>query len=152
MKEELHVEKATSATLRSEVESITAEAQAIAVNAVLSARAELMVEFKKGEHSSWDPDEEIRTWERRQTLMAGSEVSEDEEVEEAALAVESPKQKDDVAPEQGELAAEAKGVVPEPDDVAAHEDPTAGAKDIARDQLVVSSLYIFVLYLMTAPL
>ena len=99
MKEELHVEKATSATLRSEVESITAEAQAIAVNAVLSARAELMAEFKKGEHSSWDPDEEIRTWEKRQTLMAGGEVSEDKEVEEAALAVESSKQKDDVAPE-----------------------------------------------------
>ena len=65
--------------------------------------------------------------------MAGGEVSEEEEVEEAALAAESPKQKDDVAPEQGEPAAEAKGVVPEPDDVAAHEDPTAGAEDIARD-------------------
>ncbi|KAL5565346.1 hypothetical protein UlMin_028510 [Ulmus minor] len=133
VKEELHVEKATSASLRSEVESITAEAQAIAVNAILSARAELMAEFKKGEHSSWDPDEEIRTWERRQTLMAGGDVSEEEEVEEAALAAESLKQKDDVAPEQGELAAGAEGVMPEPEDVAAHEDPTAGAEDIARD-------------------
>ncbi|KAL5582334.1 hypothetical protein UlMin_014776 [Ulmus minor] len=133
VKEELHVEKATTASLRSEVESVTAEAQAIAVNAVLSARAELMAEFKKGEHSSWDPDEEIWTWERRQTLMAGGEVSEEEEVEEAALAAESPKQKDDVAPEQGEPAAGAEGVVPEPEDVAAHEDPTTGAEDIARD-------------------
>ena len=65
--------------------------------------------------------------------MASGEVSEDEEVEEATLAVESPKQKDDVAPEQGEPTAGAEGVVPEPDDVAAHEDPTAGAEDIARD-------------------
>ena len=126
VKEELHAEKATTASLRTEVESITAEAQAIAVNAVLSARAELMAEFKKGEHSSWDPDEEIRTWERRQTLMAGGEVSEEEEVEEATLAAESPKQKDDVAPEQGEPAAGAEGVVPEPEDVAAPEDPAAG--------------------------
>ncbi|KAL5580129.1 hypothetical protein UlMin_012571 [Ulmus minor] len=133
VKEELHVEKATTASLRSEVESITAEVQAIAVNAVLSARAELMAEFKKGEHSSWDPDEEIRTWERRQTLMAGGEVSEEEEVEEAALAAESPKQKDDVAPEQGEPAAGAEGVVPEPEDAAGTEDPAASAEDIAKD-------------------
>ncbi|KAL5573741.1 hypothetical protein UlMin_023338 [Ulmus minor] len=133
VKEELHVEKATTASLRTEVESITAEAQAIAVNAVLSARAELMAEFKKGEHSSWDPDEEIRTWERRQTLMAGGEVSEEEEVEEAALAAESPKQKDDVAPEQGEPAAGGEGIVPEPEDAAATEDSAAGAEDIAKD-------------------
>ena len=52
VKEELHGEKASSVNLRSELESITAEAQAIAVNAVLSARAELMAEFKRGEHSS----------------------------------------------------------------------------------------------------
>jgi len=72
------------------VDSITVEAQAVAVNAVLSARAELMAEFKRGEHSSWDLDEEIRTWEKRQTLMAGGDVSEDEELEGAALAAESP--------------------------------------------------------------
>lgn len=52
VKDELGVEKAVSASLRSELESITAKAQAIAVNAVLSARAELMAEFKRGEHSS----------------------------------------------------------------------------------------------------
>ena len=74
--------------------------QAIAVNAVLSARAELMAEFKRGEHSSWDPDEEIRTWEKRQALIASSEVSEEEEVEEAAPAVGSPKPKEmEVDPE-----------------------------------------------------
>ncbi|KAL5563464.1 hypothetical protein UlMin_033211 [Ulmus minor] len=132
VKEELHVEKATTASLRTEVESITAEAQAIAVNAVLSARAELMAEFKKGEHSSWDPDEEIRTWEKRQTLMAGGEVSEEED--EAVIAAESPKQKeDDVAPELGEAAAGAEGVVPETEVAAAHEDPAASAEDIAKD-------------------
>ena len=130
VKEELYMEKASSASLKSELESITAEAQVIAVNAVLSARAELMAEFKRGEHPSWDPDEEIRTWEKRQALMAGGEVSEEEEAEEAALAAESPKQKeDDVVPEQaeqGEPDAGAEGVVPEPEDVAAPEDPAAG--------------------------
>ena len=127
VKEELYMEKASSASLKSELESITAEAQVIAVNAVLSARAELMAEFKRGEHPSWDPDEEIRTWEKRQALMAGGEVSEEEEAEEAALAAESPKQKeDDVVPEQGEPDAGAEGVVPEPEDVAAPEDLAAG--------------------------
>ena len=59
VKEELHGEKASSASHRFELESITVEVQAITVNAILSARAELMVEFKKGEHSFWDSDEEI---------------------------------------------------------------------------------------------
>ena len=90
-----------------------------------------MAEFKRGEHSSWDPDEEIQTWEKRQALMAGGEVSDEEEVEEAALAAESPKQKeDDVVPEQaeqGEPDAGAEVVAPEP------EDASASAKDLARD-------------------
>ena len=55
------------------------------VNVILSARAELMAEFKTGEHSSWDPDEEIRTWEKRKAMLAGGEVFEDEE-DESALA------------------------------------------------------------------
>ena len=63
--------------------------------------------------------------------MAGGEVSEEEEVEEAALATESPKPKeDDVAPEQAEQCkpnAGAEVVVPEP------EDAGASAEDIARD-------------------
>ena len=61
VKDELEVEKAVSVSLKSESESITSEAQVIAVNAVLSARAELMGKFKRGEHSSWDPNEEILT-------------------------------------------------------------------------------------------
>ena len=52
VKDELEVEKAVSASLKSELVSVTSEAQAIVVNAVLSARAELMGEFKRGEHSS----------------------------------------------------------------------------------------------------
>ncbi|KAL5552582.1 hypothetical protein UlMin_039983 [Ulmus minor] len=126
VKEELHGEKASSASLRSELESIIAEAQAIAVNAILSACAELMAEFKRGEHSSWDPDKEIRTWEKRQALIAGGEVSNEEEVEEAALAVESSKSQEMVAnPEQVEPNAGADPTTPE--------DPAASAEDIAKD-------------------
>ena len=77
VKEELKGEKASSVSLKFELESITVEARAITVNAVLSARAELMAEFKRGEHSSWDPDEEIRTWEKRKALIAGGDFSED---------------------------------------------------------------------------
>ena len=52
VKDELEGEKALSASLKSELESITTKAQAIAVNAILSTRTELMAEFKRGEHSS----------------------------------------------------------------------------------------------------
>ena len=58
--------------------------------------------------------------------MAGGEVSEEEEVEVAALAVESPKSQEMVAnPEQVEPDAGT--------DPAAPEDPAASAEDIAKD-------------------
>ena len=93
------------------------------MNSILSARAELMAEFKRGEHSSWDPDEEIRTWEKRKALIAGGEVSEDEEIkDESAPAVGSPKPVEGVEPDVG-----AKEVVPEPVET------VASAEDIAGD-------------------
>ena len=49
-------EKAVSAGLRSELETAELKVQTIAVDAVLSARAELMGEYKRGEHSTWDLD------------------------------------------------------------------------------------------------
>ena len=61
MKEELEKEKVVITGLKSELEMATLKVQTIAVDVVLSARAELIGEFKIGEHSSWDPDEEIRT-------------------------------------------------------------------------------------------
>ena len=51
MKDEL-----VSAGLKSELEMAALKVQTIAVDVVLSARAELMGEFKRGEHSNWDPD------------------------------------------------------------------------------------------------
>ena len=95
-----------------------------------------MGEFKRGEHSSWDPDEEIETWRKREAVLAGGESASDGEAsdDEEAPAVESPKRKeDDVIPELGEPGAGAEGVVLEPKDAAAHEDPAASAEDIAKD-------------------
>ena len=68
-------------------------------------------------------------------MLAGGEAASDEkDDDEGAPAVESPKQKgDDVVPDQGEPDAGAEGVVPEPEDVAAHEDPAVDAEDIAKD-------------------
>ena len=43
-----------SASLKSELETAALKVQTIVVDAVLSARAELMGEFKRGEHTSWD--------------------------------------------------------------------------------------------------
>ena len=93
MKEELVSEMAVSAGLKSELEMATLKVQTIAVDVVLSARAELIGEFKIGEHSSWDPDEEIRTWDERPALLVGGEVSEDEEEEVSTLAIGIPKEK-----------------------------------------------------------
>ena len=128
VKEELEGEKASSVSLKSELESITGEAQAITVNAVLSVRAELMAEFKRAEHSSWDPDEEIRTWEKRKALIAGGEVSEDEEVEdELALVAGSLRPVEmGVDPEQSEPDVGAKEIVSEPVEEAASAENIAG--------------------------
>ena len=114
VRDELAGEKAVSTGLKVELETAAERVQTIVVDAVLSARAELMGEFKRGEHSSWDPDEE--------------------DDEEEAPVVESPKQQEEVVlPELGEPAAGAEGVVPEPEDAAATEDPAASAEDIAKD-------------------
>ena len=88
-----------------------------------------MGEFKRGEHSSWDPDEEIETWRKREAVLAGLEdASEEEDDEEEAPIMESPKQKEeDLVPKQVEQHAGGEGVVPEPEDVA------VSAEDIARD-------------------
>ena len=54
VKDELAKEKAKNANLKVELETTVLKVQTIVVDAVLSARAELMEEFKKGEHASWD--------------------------------------------------------------------------------------------------
>ena len=51
-KEDLAKERADNSGLREELETATLKVQSIAVDAVLSARAELMEEFKRGEHAS----------------------------------------------------------------------------------------------------
>ena len=61
MKDELVKEKAVSTGLKSELEMAALKVQMIVVDAVLSARAELMEEYKRGEHSSWNMDKEIQT-------------------------------------------------------------------------------------------
>ena len=119
MRGELDGEKAVSAGPRAELEMAAEKVQTIAVDAVLSARAELMGEFKRGEHSSWDPDEEIETWRKREVVLAGVESASDGEAseDEGTPVVESPKQQEEVVlPELGEPAAGAEG-----------------AKDIAKD-------------------
>ena len=130
VQDELNGEKAVSAGLRAELETAAEKIQTIAVDAVLSARAELMGEFKRGEHSSWDPDEEIETWRKREAVLAGGEPASDGEAsdDEGAPAVESPKQKEvDVVSEHSEPDAVAEVVAPELEDVA------VSAKDLARD-------------------
>ena len=96
---------------------------------MLSARAELMGEFKRGEHSNWDPDEEIWTWDKRAAVLAGGEASEDDEDEDKlAPTAESPKRMElGVDPEQAKPNVGAKEVVPEPAEM------DVSVEDIAGD-------------------
>ena len=127
-RDELSNEKAVSAGLRAELEAAEEKFQTIAVDAVLSARAELMAEYKRGEHSSWDPDEEIRVWEKRAAVLAGGEEASVEEDEEEAPAVGSPLSKEkEVESEQVEPEAGTEVVVSEPAGA------TASAEGLARD-------------------
>ena len=78
VRDELASEKAMSAGLKFELETAALKVQTIVVDGVLSMRAKLMGEFKRGEHSNWDLDEEIWTWDKRAAVLAGGEALEDE--------------------------------------------------------------------------
>ena len=80
----------------------------------------------RGEHSNWDPDEEIQMWDKRATMLAGGEVFEDEEEEVSTPAVGSPKDKGPpVESEPAELDVGAKDAAVEPSEKAAsHEEIT----------------------------
>ena len=71
--DELAKEKVENATLNADLESTLKRMQIIAVDAILHTRAELMGEFKRGEHASWDPNQEIQTWEKRASMLAKGE-------------------------------------------------------------------------------
>ena len=104
VRDELVGLKVVSAGLKVELETAGEKIQIIAVDAVLSARVELMGESKHSEHSSWDPNKEIETWRKREAVLAGGESASDGEAsdDEEAPAVETPKRKeDDVVPELG---------------------------------------------------
>ena len=54
-----------------------------------------MEEYKKGEHTNWDSDQEIQTWKKREAMLAAGEDAtdeEDEDEEESASAVGSQKE------------------------------------------------------------
>ena len=106
------------------------------MDAVLSSQVELMEEYKKGEHTSWDPNQEFQTWKRREVVLAVGEDEtdeEDEDEEELPLVVGSSK--------QVELGGSSKQIGPNvsPDDAASDMgeqgpiEPTASHEDITRD-------------------
>ena len=130
-KEGLVKEKAENSSLREELEAAMLKVQSIAVDAVLSARAELMEEFRRGEHASWDPDQEIETWRKREAVLAADEDESDADEEEAPAAGSPTTQEVVTDPGRVEPDAGAEAAAPEAEDVA--EDPVAGAEDLAKD-------------------
>ena len=114
VRDKLVSEKAVSVGLKTELEAAAQKVQTIIVDVMLGVKAKLMGEFKRGEHSSWDPDEEIQTWDKRAAVLASGEASEDEdEEEEQALVVEDPKQTEGVDPLSVEPDVGAIEVAPE---------------------------------------
>ena len=127
-KEDLAKERADNSGLREELEAAMLKVQSIAVDAVLSARAELMEEFKRGEHVSWDPDQEIETWRKREAVLAAGEDESEADEEEETPATGSPKTQETVTdPGRVEPETGAELVAPEPEDAA------VSAEDIAKD-------------------
>ena len=131
MNGELEKEKAMSASLKLELEAAALKVQTIAVDAELNARAELMREFKRAEHTSWDPTQEFQTWKRREVVLAVGEDETDEE--ELPLVVGSSKQV-----ELGDSSKKAKPKVGAGDvagDAVAKEDvePIVSQEDITKD-------------------
>ena len=128
-KDELAKERANNSILKEELETVRCKVQSIAMDSVLNARTELMEEYKKGEHASWDSDQEIQTWKMREAmLVTGEDVidEEDEDEEELALAIGSPRQVElGVGSEQVEPDAGAKEVAADiGEQAASHEDIT----------------------------
>ena len=73
-------------------------------------------------------DQEIETWKKREAVLAEGEDASDEDEEEAAPTVGSPKPKEmEVDPEQAEPNVGAEAVVSEPAETA------ASAEDLAKD-------------------
>ena len=56
VKDEMAKERVENCSLKEDLETVRLKVHSIAVDAVLSARAKLMEEYKKGEHASWDPN------------------------------------------------------------------------------------------------
>ena len=92
-KDELAKEKVENATLKAELELTLKNMKFIAVDAMLHAKAELMGKFKRGEHASRDPNQEIQTWEKIVVVLAkGAEEESNEEDDESTLMAGSLKQ------------------------------------------------------------
>ena len=95
---------------------------------MLSTRAELMEEYKRGEHASWDPDQEIETWNKREAVLAAGKDASDAKEEEAAPTAGSPKSQEmGAGPEQVEPDVGVEAVMSEPTETG------ASAEDLAKN-------------------
>ena len=97
-----------------------------------------MEEYKKGEHASWDSNQEIETWKKKEAMLAaGEEVTDEEEDDEES------------APAMGSLKQLEMGVDPErgePDGGLRKSYPSLGRRLRALKTLPGISLYIFCVY------
>ena len=104
VKDELAKEKAENASLKSELETDALKVQTIAVDVILCAWAELMEEFKRGEQTRRDLDEESWTWKRREAVLAGGGDEYEDDDDESTLMARSLKQVE-LGNKQAELEA-----------------------------------------------
>ena len=121
---------------KSELETAVLKVQTIVVDAVLRARVELMGEFKRGEQTSQDPDEQIWTWKIREALVAaggdGEESEEKEEEESTPIAGSLKHAKLGDSSKQARAKAGAGDVLGDMGEQGPAE-PVASHEDITRD-------------------
>ena len=86
LKKDLANEKAENAAIKAKLESTLNKMNFIVVDAILHAQAKLIEEFKKGEHVSWDPDQEIQTWKDREVVLVRVKEEESNDDESTPMA------------------------------------------------------------------
>ena len=91
MKEGLTKLEAENVTTKAELDLALNKVKFIDVDDILHARVELMEEFMSGQHTSWDPDQEIQTWKDKKAVLARGDEEEETDEDELTPIDDSPK-------------------------------------------------------------
>ena len=107
MEKELVTSEAACAATKFEMDATLTHMRSVVVDATFHERAELMEEFKAGQHVEWELDFEIGIWKEREGELAGARSMDEKTEEPLSPMVESLKV---VVPEkEAEVTTELRG-------------------------------------------